>query len=422
MKIVNTETQELLNYALKNGMIDLDTIRMQKEMKERKEYLEKHPYKIWQGKSNKFYTYVPDSTKKEGRRQIQRTTRESLEDFLVQQYKKDEQEPYFRDLFYEWAKNKLTYGEIFKQTYDRYETDFRRFFKNSPLWNIRFRNITEELLEEVIRTTIHDMNLSSKGWANMRTLINGMFKYAKKKGYTSISITHFMGDLDLSKKAFCKIIRKDEDNVFTPEEVAMITERINAAEPSLINLGILLAFQTGLRRGELAGLKYSDLNGKILTVSRTEVRYKDADGKYIFEVRECTKGEDGRRAVVMTPEAIEIIKKARRMSGFEEYLFTSNGTRIKANAFTKKLYRICEQLNINARSLHQVRKTYGTKLLKSGINEKVIQRQMGHLDINTTKGFYYFSDLSVEAISREVSCAINEEPIEEITRIAMHRP
>lgn len=416
MKLID---QTLLNYALENDMIDFDTIQMQKEMKERKEYLEKHPYKVWQGTNKKFYTHIPDATRKEGRRLVERTTRESLEDFLIKHYKKAEREPYFKEVFFEWANTKLSYGEFLKQTYDRYETDFYRFFKNSALWNIRFRNITEELLEDVIRSTIHDMNLSAKNWSNMRTLIYGMFRYAKKKGYTSISITHFMGDLDLSPKAFRKVIRKDEDNVFTPAEVAMITERINSAEPSLINLGILLAFQTGLRIGEIAGLKYSDLNGKVLTVSRTEVRYKDTDGKYVFEVRECTKGEDGRRTVVVTPEAIEIIKKARRMTGFEEYLFTKNGTRIKAAAFTKKLYRICKQLNIKPRSLHQARKTYGTKLLKAGINEKVIQKQMGHLDINTTKGFYYYCDESIEEIAREISCAINEDPIEEITRIAM---
>lgn len=402
------EYEELLNYAMENGKIDMDTIRMQEEMSERKKYLEMHPYKVWQGKKEKYYTHVLDATKKGGRRLIERPTKEKMDDFLVSHYKKAEQEPYIKDVFYEWVNSKLAYGEISKQTYDRYETDFFRFFKNGPLWKIRFRFIDESLLEDVIRTSIHDRNLSAKGWANMRTLINGMFKFAKKKSYTNISITHFMGDLDLSRKSFRKVIRKDEDNVFNKEEITLIEERIKNAPPSIINIGILLAFQAGLRRGEIVGLKYSDLNGKVLTVSRTEVRYKDENGNYLFEIRESTKGEDGIRSVVMTEEAIKLMRRARQMNPFGEYLFMRDGKRIKADAFTKKLYRICGQLGIKRRSMHKARKTYATKLLQAGVNDKIIEKQMGHTDINTTRGYYYYSNQTIEQISNEVSTAINK--------------
>lgn len=81
-------------------------------------------------------------------------------------------------------------------------------------------------------------------------LVIGMFKYAKKRKYTEISITQFFGDLDLPKKCFTKKTVKDEESVFTDDEVEKISKYIKE-NVSLLNYGILFAFQTGVRVGEL---------------------------------------------------------------------------------------------------------------------------------------------------------------------------
>ena len=405
---MNLSKNELLNYVIESGIIDLDTIRAEIEMNERKKFLEKHEYKIWQGSNGKWYTYLPDDRAKSGRRLAKKSSEKALENSIVDFYKQKENEPYIKDIFYMWIDSKLSYGEILKQTYDRYETDFYRFFEKSCLYDMKFKYITEPILEDFIKTTIHDKKLSAKGWANLRTLINGIFKYAKKQGYTKISITQFMGDLDISKKSFRKVIKSDEEMVFTDEEIDMIVDYINNAEPSIINLGIILSFQAGLRSGELSALKYSDLKGHILTVSKTEIRYKDAeDGHYIFEVRECTKGEDGIRNVVVTDFAIKTMKQARQLNPFGEYLFMRNGERIKGKAFTVKLVKICNILGITPRSIHKARKTYGTKLLNAGINEKLIEKQMGHTDIATTKGYYFYNNKKMEETIDIITSAIS---------------
>lgn len=377
-------------------------------MNERVKFLENHENKIWQGANGRWYTYLPDEKSKDGRKLVKRSSKQSIEDSIVEFYKQMETDPYIKDIFYMWIDSKLSYGEILKQTYDRYETDFYRFFEKSNLYDMKFKYITEPILEDFIKTTIHDKKLTAKGWANLRTLINGIFKYAKKQGYTKLSITQFMGDLDISKKSFRKVIKSDDEMVFTDEEIDMIVNYINNAEPSIINLGIILSFQAGLRSGELAALKYSDLKGHILTVSKTEIRYKDADDRhYVFEVRECTKGEDGIRNVVVTDFAIKTIKQARRLNPFGEYLFMKNGQRIKGKAFTVKLVKICNILGITPRSIHKARKTYGTKLLNAGINEKLIEKQMGHTDISTTKGYYFYNNKKMEETIDIITSAIN---------------
>ena len=73
---------ELLNYAVENSIVDINTITKQIEMNERKKYLEMHQYEIWQGeKDKKWYTYFPDDAK--GRRLIKRVSKESVENTIL---------------------------------------------------------------------------------------------------------------------------------------------------------------------------------------------------------------------------------------------------------------------------------------------------------------------------------------------------
>lgn len=401
---------ELLKYALENGMIDINTIQKQIEMNERLKYLEMHQNEIWKGKDDKWYTYLPDEKYNKGRRLIKRKTELLLKDAIVDHYKEAEKAPYMKNVFYEWVDSKLKYGEIQKQTYDRYVMDFIRFIDNSRISQIRFQYITEDMLEDYIRTTIHDKNLTAKAWGNLRIIIVGIFKYAKKKGYTKISITNFMGDLDLSTKLFKKVYKKDYKEVFTNEEVNKIVDYIHSGRKNIVNLGILLAFYTGLRSGELAALSYKDfdlLNRRIY-ITKTEVHYKIDDGSTVYEIREAPKTEAGYRDVVISEECIYLYNEIRKLNPFAEYLFVdASGQRIKEYVFSHKLYRICKKLNIVPKSIHKARKTYATKLINANVNERLIMKQMGHKDISTTRSYYSFDNLSEDEKKEQIKRAIS---------------
>ena len=72
----------MLNFALENGMIYLDTIQMQIEMNERKKYLEMHNYKVWQSETDhKWRTHLPDEEK--GRKLVKKSTKEDIEKAII---------------------------------------------------------------------------------------------------------------------------------------------------------------------------------------------------------------------------------------------------------------------------------------------------------------------------------------------------
>lgn len=373
------------------------------EAMKREELLKRHPYEIWQSKDGKWYTYLP--AQGGGRVLKKRKLKKDLENIVIDYYKNN-QEVRLEDLFQEWAAQKLEYGEIQKQTFDRYTTDFHRFFDHSDIANKDIRKITEDDLELFIRETIRKQSLSNKAYGGLRLLIIGMFKYAKKRKYTEISITQFMGDLDLPKKCFSKRAVKDEESVFTDAEVEKISAYIGS-NISLINYGILLAFQTGVRVGELCTLKYSDIKGNKLCIRRTEVRYRGEDGKYVFEVRESPKTEAGNRDIILNSDAQRTLKEIRKLNPFGEYIFMSDGKRIKEKAFSVKIVKICRYVGIKERSMHKARKTYATKLINGGVDESLVVRQMGHTSIDCTKNHYYFNNKSDEDAAKQIESAIS---------------
>jgi len=385
---------ELLKFAIENGMIDPALVQEKIEMQKRKELLEKHPFKIWKGQNGSWYTYLPDD--KGGRVLKKRKDQQSIEDLVVKYYM--DVIPTVYSTFYQWISQKVEYNEISQGTYRRYETDFNAYIKPSELCDMPINQITTDILEDYVRITIARHGLSTKAYSNLRTILNGIFKYAKKKKYVDFSITQFFADLELSRKVFHNKIKADETQVFSEEEVTQIIKYLSSHLDTLENLGILFLFQTGLRVGEIASLKPKDrVNEKVFHVCRTEISYKDIEtGKIINTIKDSPKTPTGDRYVIMTDGAADTWNRVLELSSKEEYLFESNGRRLRCRVFYDRINKICDILGMKRRSTHKIRKTYGTELLNSGVDEKLITRQMGHVSIATTKGHYFYDNKTID--------------------------
>lgn len=399
----NLNENQLLKYAIENGIIDIDTIQRQIAMNERKKYLEMHKARVWQGSDGKYRTYL---TSGEKRKLVCKKDREELENSIVEHYKQASDEPTLRMVFYLWMEKKLEYGEVQKQTLDRYEVDLKRFFKDSKLLDIKIKYITENDLEDFIRVTIHQQGLSAKAWGNLRTLLNGIFKFAKKRGYTNLMITNFMSELDLSKKIFNNKIKGEFDNVFTENELDKLVKYLQSI-PKIQHLGVLLAIHTGMRVGEIIALKWEDIYDDYIYVHRTQIRYKGNDGKVVYEIRDCPKTEAGVRKVVISKSAKAILKQIRMLSFGNEYLFAKNGNVKTVHCLGMALYRACEKIGIPKRSMHVLRKTYATRLINAGVDEAIIINQMGHTEFATTKAYYYYNDKLTSQVAEKIQQAIN---------------
>lgn len=151
----------------------------------------------------------------------------------------------------------------------------------------------------------------------------------------------------------------------------------------------MLMFKTGLRPGELAGLKKEDIHDNVFHVNRTEIRYKNDSGQTIYEVRDFPKTEAGIRDVIIPNNALWLIQKIISLNPKGTFLFERNGERIKTYCFSQRLETLCKRTGIVVKSPNKIRKTYASILIDNNVPESIIISQMGHTKIETTKTYYY---------------------------------
>lgn len=409
VSIMNNQTnvsdkKEILQYAVDSGIINLESIKNVVDDMTKKEILAQHKYAIVQGSDGRWSTRVPldDGTSAVRHRK----TREELEDYVVNYYKELKKSIYIKDVFWKWMNEKLDYGEIKKQSYDKYCAEFKRFFtKDSFICIKKMKNITEEDLERFIKTTIRDMELTRKAYSGLVTLLNGIFKYGKKMGCTTISISTFIKDLYLPKNIFKKNFKDKKTEVFMEDEIPVIIGYLKE-NPDIWNLALLLQFETGARIGEISTLKKEDIKKHSILIRRTEVKIK-IDDVWKMVVSELPKTDAGYREIILPPSAQWTISKILELNPNGDFLFMDKGKRIRENTYNKRLNRICEKLNIPHRTTHKIRKTYGTTLLDSDVNDSFVAEQMGHTDVSTTRKLYYYSNKSYKTKLNQISGAIS---------------
>lgn len=396
--------KELLNFALENGIIDILAIQEQIEMNERKKYLEMHNSKIWQSTDGKWYTFVPDIKKEKGKKLVKRKTQKELEDLLVGIYKEYVEPQTVEKTYKEWIDKKLKFGEIEKQTADRYGITFNKHF--SKIRDKNIGSIDEDFLDDFILDNIQKYNMKSKSWSNLRTIIRGVFLFAKKKGYTKLNIVSYLSELDLSKKIFNHEKKADENTIYTQKEIDTILDYISDSN-GLCDLAIQFAIYTGMRVGEIVALKWEDIKEDSVYVNRTQVRYYDENRGFVHEIRNTPKTEAGIRDVIIVPELKRIIRRLKLINPFTEYLFEKNGECIHKNVVCARLYNLCDRFGFPRKGMHGLRRFFATKLINAGVDEIVIISQMGHTDFNTTKSYYYKNNKEKEQVTEAIVRAIS---------------
>ena len=233
----------------------LDWFMDELKIVKKEELLSKHPYKIWEGKNGKWCTYIPDE--KGGRKLRYRNSKIEIENLVIKYVRNKIESPTVREVFDEWIKKRLDREEIEKSTYTRYQRNFEQNF--SKIKNRKIRTISEIEIEDFLKDVIRDKKLSRKAYSNLRTLLYGIFRYAKKKGLVSYSIKQTVADIEFSQKEFTVNKHEDNERVFMLDEEERMTEYLMQNQ-DIMNLGLLLLFQTGLRIGELSVLIPADIS------------------------------------------------------------------------------------------------------------------------------------------------------------------
>lgn len=400
--LVNTKND--LMYLIENGILDPSQVHDIAEQMKKNELLKMHPYKMWEGTNGKWYTYLPDEEK--GRCLKKRNTKADIEKLIIDYWKKERENPTINDVFNEWNDRRLMLNKICQSTHMRNQQYFERHF--GEFGRLHIKDVTPEEIQDFLEEQIAEYNLSAKAFSNIKSITRGFLKRAKRKGYISFNVDITLDELDLTENEFHRQPRKEEDDVFTEDELIILTNYLKC-HLDIHNLGILLMLVTGIRVGELVALKFTDFDeNTVFHIFRTETRFQDENGKNHHEIKDFPKTPAGIRTVIIPEKASWIIEKIKELNPDGEYLMMTHGKRLSTDAIRKRQYRVCKWAGLSKeKSPHKCRKTFASILLDNRLDQKIITQQMEQTDITTTEIHYHRNRKSVPQ-KKEIINAIPE--------------
>ena len=394
----------------------LHIIEMNKKLKHEQDLLQAHLdnfYNIWLGKNGLYTTYLPAPGKSRGRRAVTAQTREKLErkiiDFYLEQERQEKEDAEkaalstLRKIYPHWLEMKTL--ETAATSYiRRIDVDWHKYYLNSPIIDKCIKDFTRAELKRWALQMIREYSLSKNRYYNMAIIIRQCLDYAVEQEIISENpYNSFRIDGKLFQKR-----KKPEDNtqVFLTDERPLIeAEAWKDFEKTgcTTALAIPLAFQTGMRLGELVALKSTDVcnDGKYLHIQRMrqKVEKQLPDGRWKsceWQMADHTKTSAGDRYLYLTEEARRIIaivieRNKETHSEYDDFLFLKEGKNITPRAVATRIDKYCRHANISSKSMHKIRKTYISSLLDVGININEIRKQVGHEDERTTLHNYCFN-------------------------------
>ncbi len=202
---------------------------------------------------------------------------------------------------------------------------------------------------------------------------------------------------------FAKPVREPEREirVLSLEEM----ERLLAACPNETwRTFVFFALTTGLRRGELCHLEWSDID-----LERGVIQVRCKDGHRTKSARN--------RAVAAVPEAVELLMRLK-LTQRGSYVFQYGDGEQWTENLSPTFARIVRRAGIARCTIHDLRRTFISHLAMAGVNEAVVQKIAGHQAISTTLRHYtrMFDDRLMAASMRLPYRAIVSKSCREVEK------
>ncbi len=177
-----------------------------------------------------------------------------------------------------------------------------------------------------------------------------------------------------------KVEKKEMQTIPAEQLQAFLTE----AKATGVYEMYYIELTTGLRRGELLGLKWPDIDWKkgIITVRRQVARVNG-------ELTEAPlKTKNSYRQVSISPQAIEVLKQQKAKTD-SEYVFPNpTGGPMSPDSVNHMLARVLARAGIPRVRFHDLRHTFATVALQNGVDIKTVSSFLGHFSAGFTLDTY----------------------------------
>ena len=271
----------------------------------------------------------------------------------------------FMSVFYRDMK-----GKIRGSTLSSYKSALVAF---SPLWVVKMKDITPHM----VSSCLDDKRISALSKATYLAKLSRVYVYAGK--YYNIVNKNPCTNVMLPKANSHKL------KILEPEELDRLLAESWSFGPK-IHLGILISACTGLRLGEVAGLRWDDidLENGLISVKRQLAGYNHGDGRLCQP-----KTASSIRTVPIPPRLIEAI---RAFPDREGQIFVPHDRKRMARAVS----------SLTHVTFHALRHTFATTLIAHGVDIKTVAALLGDKMETVMNTYIHYTDDMRKSAARDI--------------------
>jgi integrase len=194
-------------------------------------------------------------------------------------------------------------------------------------------------------------------------------------------------------------VRARERPVASPAEVVALVDAINPR----YRTAVLIAAWCGLRRGEIAGLRVSDvdLTAHSITVRSNRVEPLHSPGD-AFDGNPKTAA--GKRTIAIPPHVIPVIRLHLEQHAGTDRLFVSrDGSPLRGNTLYQAFVRARQRVGLDELAFHDLRHTGQTLAASTGATLADLMKRLGHSSMAAARRYLHAVDGRDQEIAKALS-------------------
>ena len=188
-----------------------------------------------------------------------------------------------------------------------------------------------------------------------------------------------------------------EKDLLRPEELSLLSRHLAEADTAFA-AGVLLCMYTGIRIGELCGIKGADIDLKrgILTIRRTVSRITNPDissgGSQTIIFISTPKSLSSIRTIPLPDQIIPFLRKWSVSD--QLYFLTGNMKPTEPRNVQRQFKNILKGCNLPQVTFHSLRHSFATLCIENGIDSKALSEILGHSSVKITLDIYVHSNMA----------------------------
>ena len=254
-------------------------------------------------------------------------------------------------------------------TYVKYSLIYKKYIEK--IGNLTLSEVTDSYVKQILDDTLSDSVCKS-----IYCVLNQILKYTATQ-YSLIVVS--------LKKPNSRICQEPVKALSKSEQKKLIETLYQRMD--LFKVAVLMSLFTGLRLGELCGLKWSDIDfeNKTLTIRRTVQRlYANGYNTKTILMETPPKSLHSRREIPLSDMVMELLQKFHNNT---EYVFGGNKP-LEPRTLQYQFKKILNEAGLQGINFHILRHTFFTNCIEGGADVKSLSEILGHSNVQITLNRY----------------------------------